>query len=70
MHADCAHLRCLGALANLPALDLVLARREEVDELDGLEAGRNDLGQRAHSLILQLPELDMKWLNWPPSCSH
>jgi hypothetical protein len=34
-------------LAYLPALDLVLARREEVDELDGAEAGGDDLRQRA-----------------------
>ncbi len=48
-------LGCFGALADLPALDLILAGCEEVDELDGLEAGGDDLGQRAHRLILQMP---------------
>lgn len=49
-----AHLGCLCALADLPALHLILAGCEEVDELDGFEACGNDLGQRAHRLILQV----------------
>ena len=49
----CRHLRSLRALADLPALDLVLAGGEEVDELDGPEPRRDDLGQRGHRLVLR-----------------
>jgi len=45
-------LRRFGGLADLPALHLILSRCEEVNELDGLEAGGDDLGQRADCLIL------------------
>ena len=48
----CARLGCLGALADLPALDLVIARCEEVYELDRTKARRDDLGQRRDRLIL------------------
>ena len=47
------HLRCFGALADLPALDLVVAGCEEVDKLDGSEARGDDLRQVALHLILQ-----------------
>ena len=41
------HLRRLGLLADLPALALAGARGEEIDEVDRLEAGFDDLWQRA-----------------------
>lgn len=46
-------LRCLGALAYLPALHFVLPGGEEVDELDLPEACGDDLRQGAHCLMLQ-----------------
>ncbi len=49
-----AHLGCFGAFADLPALDLVLACCEEIDELDRPEAGGDDLWQGARCLILQI----------------
>lgn len=45
-------LRRLGVAADLPALDLVGPRGEEVDQVDGLEAGGDDLGQRAGGPLL------------------
>lgn len=45
-------LRRLGPPPDLPALDLVGAGGEEVDEVDRLEAGRDDLGERGDGAVL------------------
>lgn len=45
-------LRRFGPLPNLPALHMLLARREKVDELDCAKPGCDDLWQRARRPIV------------------
>ena len=42
-HVTNPYLRRLGVLTYLPALDLVCSCCEEVDQLNGFEAGRDNL---------------------------
>lgn len=45
-------LRGLGTLTDLPALDLVLSGSEEVDEVNGFEASRDDLSSQARYISI------------------
>ena len=52
-----AYLWCLQVPPDLPALDLVMSCCKEVDEVDGLEARGDDLGQRTGGTLLLVPLL-------------
>lgn len=56
------YLGCLGASPDLPALDFVLSRREEVDQLHRLEAGGDDLRQGARRLMLQTQNIPTQYI--------
>ena len=47
-----ACLWSFGAFSNLPALDLILAGSEEVNEANRFETGRDDFRQRTRGLAL------------------